>query len=281
MKNILLILSLVSIFGCQSIVEDIPLPKAEVKAVAFGYFDNLNLTNKQNIKLTKSKPVFNAANEKKAGYEFIMDADITISGDGVNHEFKYDPADTTYVPSQQLDFKAGSEYTLTINSPEFGPLKSTQTMPEPVVDYTIKTDSLVEEQKIKYKVTIEFDDNSSHYYRVEAFSVNQIQETSYTQKSYTHALHVPTEYFEFSNSGNRKITVSFVDHFDKESLSFITRGGVYIVLSSISEDYYNYGKLLNNFDPKNPFAEPVPLPSNIDGGLGMFTLASGLIIPIK
>ncbi|MDC0467536.1 DUF4249 domain-containing protein [Bacteroidia bacterium] len=35
-----------------------------------------------------------------------------------------------------------------------------------------------------------------------------------------------------------------------------------------------------NFDPQNPFAEPVTLPSNIDGGLGMFTLASGLVIPI-
>ena len=275
MKHILLILSLISIFGCQSIVEDVPLPKAEVKAVTFGYFDNLNLTNKQNITLTKSKPVLNAANEKKAGYEFIMDADITISGDGVNHEFKYDPADTTYVPSQQLDFKAGSEYTLTINSPEFGPLKSTQTMPEPVVDYTIKIDSLVEEPKTKYKVSIEFEDNSSHYYRVEAFFVDQVQEWSDTQ-----VYRVPTEYFEFSNSGNRKITTSFTDYYFKELQSAITRK-VFIVLSSISEDYYNYGKLLNNFDPKNPFAEPVPLPSNIDGGLGMFTLASGLIIPIK
>jgi hypothetical protein len=56
--------------------------------------------------------------------------------------------------------------------------------------------------------------------------------------------------------------------------------GVYLVLSSILEDYYNYGKLLNNFDPQNPFAEPVTLSSNIDGGLELFTLASGLVIPI-
>jgi hypothetical protein len=276
MKHILLILSFISIFSCQSIVEDVPLPKAEVKAVAFGYFDNLNLANKQNITLTKSKPVLNAANEKKAGYDFIMDADVTISGDGVNHEFKYDPVDTTYVPSQQLNFKAGSEYTLTINSPEFGPLKSTQTMPEPVVDYTIKIDSLVGGEKVEYKVSIEFDDNSSHYYRVEAFSVNQIKVLGLSSKQ---KLFVSKEYFEFSNSGNRKITTSFADYFNEETQSLTTRG-VYIVLSSISEDYYNYGKLLNNFDPQNPFAEPVTLPSNIDGGLGMFTLASGLVIPI-
>ena len=278
MKHILLILSFISIFSCQSIVEDVPLPKAEVKAVAFGYFDNLNLANKQNITLTKSKPVLNAANEKKAGYDFIMDADVTISGDGVNHEFKYDPVDTTYVPSQQLNFQAGSEYTLTINSPEFGSLKSTQTMPEPVVDYTIKIDSLAKEGETKYKVSIEFDDNSSHYYRVEAFSKTEIKGNA--EFTYWNVLYVPTQYFEFSNSGNRKITVSFIDHFDKEKQRGQTHG-VYLVLSSISEDYYNYGKLLNNFNPQNPFAEPVTLPSNIDGGLGLFTLASGLVIPIK
>lgn len=276
MKHTLLILSLISIFSCQSIVEDVPLPKADVKAVVFGYFDNLNLAKKQNITLTKSKPVLNAANEKKAGYESIMDANVTISGDGVKHEFKYNPVDTTYVPSQQLNFKAGSEYTLTINSPEFGPLKSTQTMPEPVVDYSIKIDSLVGGEKIEYKVSIEFDDNSSHYYRVEAFSVNEIKVLGLSSKQ---KLFVPTEYFEFSNSGNRKITTSFADYFSEETQSLTTRG-VYIVLSSISEDYYNYGKLLNNFDPQNPFAEPVTLPSNIDGGLGMFSLASGLVIPI-
>ncbi len=277
MKHILLILSFISIFSCQSIVEDVPLPKAEVKAVAFGYFDNLNLANKQNITLTKSKPVLNAANEKKAGYDFIMDADVTISGDGVNHEFKYDPVDTTYMPSQQLNFQAGSEYTLTINSPEFGSLKSTQTMPEPVVDYTIKIDSLAKEGETKYKVSIEFDDNSSHYYRVEAFSKTEIKGNA--EFTYWNVLYVPTQYFEFSNSVNRKITVSFIDHFDKEKQRGQTHG-VYLVLSSISEDYYNYGKLLNNFDPQNPFAEPVTLSSNIDGGLGLFTLASGLVIPI-
>ena len=56
---------------------------------------------------------------------------------------------------------------------------------------------------------------------------------------------------------------------------------VYLVLSSITEDYYNYGRLLKNYDPQNPFGEPTLLPTNIDGGLGMFTLSSGVVIPIK
>ena len=68
MKKIAILLSLISVFGCQSIVENVPLPKTEIKAVTFGYFDNLNLANKQNISLTKSKPVFNTANSQNSDY---------------------------------------------------------------------------------------------------------------------------------------------------------------------------------------------------------------------
>ena len=90
MKQIALIISFISIFGCQSIVENVPLPETEVKAVAFGYFDNLNLTNKQNISLTKSKPVFYTANSQSSDYESIQDAEITITGNGEYYEFDYE-----------------------------------------------------------------------------------------------------------------------------------------------------------------------------------------------
>ena len=59
------------------------------------------------------------------------------------------------------------------------------------------------------------------------------------------------------------------------------RRKIYMVISSITEDYYNYGKSLNNYDPQNPFSEPTLLPSNMEGGLGMFALSSGVVIQIR
>lgn len=265
------ILSLIPVFGCQSIVENVPLPKTEVKAVTFGYFDNLNLANKQNISLTKSKPVFYTANSRSSDYETIEDAEITITGNGENYEFYYEPQDKEYEPSQTINLQSGSDYTLTVNSPEFGVLKSTQTMPQPVGAYTIRIDSTEREYETEYRVFIELENTLNQYYRIEVFtgpSVSFDPEGIYLDK----------EYFEFFGSENHKLTTSFTDWSSKSS--GVNRS-INLILSSITEDYYNYGRLLKNYDPQNPFAEPTLLPSNMEGGLGMFALSSGLIIPIR
>lgn len=269
MKQIALIISFISIFGCQSIVENVPLPETEVKAVAFGYFDNLNLANKQNISLTKSKPVFYSANSRSSDYEFIQDAEITITGNGENYEFYFEAPEEEYEPSQVVNLQSGSEYTLTINSPEFGVLKSAQTMPHPVGGYTIKIDSTVKEYEIDYRVAIELDNPLNRYYRIEVFG-----ETSSLIEA--DIIYLNKEYFNIVGSENQ-LSTSFTDRKpfggDKRK--------IYMVISSITEDYYNYGRLLKNYDPQNPFSEPTLLPSNIEGGLGMFALSSGVVIQIR
>lgn len=271
MKKIAILLSLISVFGCQSIVENVPLPKTEIKVVTFGYFDNLNLTNKQNISLTKSKPVFNTANSRNSDYEPIQDAQITITGNGDKYEFYYEALDEEYEPSQMVNLQSGSEYTLTVNSPEFGVLKSTQTMPQSVGGYTIKIDSTVKGYETEYRVSIELKNPLNKYYRIEVFTGSSI--------SFDHeGIYVDKEYFEFLGSENQKLTTSFTDWNSKSS--GVNRS-VDLILSSITEDYYNYGKLLKNYDPQNPFGEPTLLPTNMDGGLGMFALSSGVVIPIK
>jgi hypothetical protein len=271
MKQIAIILSLTCIFGCQSIVENVPLPETEVKAVAFGYFDNLNLANKQNISLTKSKPVFYSANSRSSDYESIQDAEITITCNGENYEFYYEALEEEYEPSQVVNLQSGSEYTLTVNSPEFGVLKSAQTMPHPVGGYTIKIDSTVKEYETEYRVSIELENPLNQYYRIEVFTGSSI---SFDPEG----IYVNKEYFEFSGSENQKLTTSFTDWNSKSS--GVNRS-INLILSSITEDYYNYGKLLKNYDPQNPFSEPTLLPSNMEGGLGMFALSSGVVIQIR
>jgi hypothetical protein len=270
MKQIALIISFISIFGCQSIVENVPLPETEVKAVAFGYFDNLNLANKQNISLTKSKPVFYSANSRSSDYESIQDAEITITGNGENYEFDYEALEEEYEPSQVVNLQSGLEYTLTVNSPEFGVLKSTQTMPQPVGGFTIKIDSTVKEYEIDFRVAIDLDEPLNPYYRMEVFSEN-------LSMLEAEAIYVDREYFKLSGS-EKQLSTSFTEY----SKSF---GGdktyIYLVISSITEDHYNYGRLLKDYNPQNPFGEPTLLPSNLEGGLGIFALSSGVVIQIR
>ncbi len=257
MKQVALIISFISIFGCQSIVENVPLPETEVKAVAFGYFDNLNLANKQNISLTKSKPVFYSANSQSSDYEPIQDAQITITGNGDNYEFYYEPryerirAKPSGQPSIRIRVYINSK------QPRVWKLKSTQTMPLPLGAYTIRIDSTEREYDTDYRVSIELDNPLNQYYRIEVFGQNLSMVEA-------EGIYVDREYFKLTGS-EKQLSTSFTEY-NK------TFGGdkryIYLVISSITEDYYNYGRLLKDYNPQNPFGEPTLLPSNLEGGLG-------------
>jgi len=44
--------------------------------------------------------------------------------------------------------------------------------------------------------------------------------------------------------------------------------------------YYNYHRSVFNFDGENPFSEPSPVYSNIEGGLGVFAAFNGSTIEV-
>ncbi len=48
-------------------------------------------------------------------------------------------------------------------------------------------------------------------------------------------------------------------------------------VSGITKDHFKYGEFLEEYDPENPFSEPVSIPSNIQGGLGMFILKNSVV----
>lgn len=58
---------------------------------------------------------------------------------------------------------------------------------------------------------------------------------------------------------------------------------IYVLWVSISEDQYQYDRRLKKNDGvgENPFISPVPLNSNIDGGIGVFAIENSKIFTIK
>ena len=55
---------------------------------------------------------------------------------------------------------------------------------------------------------------------------------------------------------------------------------VFARVSAISKGYYYYLKAYNQYQESdgNPFSEPVVLPSNLEGGLGFFSMSNGITI---
>lgn len=69
----------------------------------------------------------------------------------------------------------------------------------------------------------------------------------------------------------------------KWSYDVTTPENIYVLWVSISEDQYQYDRRLKKNDGagENPFISPVPLNSNIDGGIGIFAVENSKFFTIK
>lgn len=273
MKKTILFLSVLSLFGCQTVLEDVAVPAAEVKAVVFfstmNSLDSSSTRNFSYLDLTKSKPVLNSS--PSADFDPIEDAQIKLTGNGFEAGFEYDANRKKYLMFGPK-FKSGEAYTLQITTPENGTLTSSVTMPDSITDYTLEVDSIDQEWQVQYNGRLSIPDNPSkeEYFRVEAFSTYNNQPSE---------MWVEGQYFSDENAVNGMINTRFTTYsWDDEDRE---RPQVYLIISAITKDHYEYGKALENYDPQNPFSEPSPLPSNINGGLGLFTLSNSRVVDLE
>ena len=268
MKKSLILIGLFALAGCQTVLEDVAVPAAEVKAVVFYSANNFHPWDNY-LNLTKSKPVLNSS--QNGDFEKIENANIVMSTNGQIIGFFYlEPG--YLINNRNYEFQSGEEYTLNIETPENGTLTSTVTMPDSIEEYTLEIDSLDQDWQVVYNGRLSIPDNTAkyEYFRIEAFSrYNGSDEKMY----------VENEYFSDENAANGNVNVRFTTYSwnDEEG----KRPEVYLVLSAITKDHYEYGKALQNYDPENPFSEPSPLPNNVEGGLGIFTLSNSHLIELN
>jgi hypothetical protein len=268
MRKTIIIVCLIALFGCQTVLDDVAVPQAEVKAVVFYSANNLGGLGNQ-LSLTKSIPVLN--NSHSGDFDPILNADIALTGNGKQVDFIY--AYPGYIRNNRgFSFSTGMEYTLDIITPENGTISSTVIMPDSIENYTLEIDSVVQDFQIEYTGRLSIPDNPNlgEYYRIEAFSrYNGVRSRMY----------VDGEYFSDENTSNGDVNARFTTYSYEYKEG--DRHEVYIIISSITKEHYDYGKALENYDPENPFSEPSPLPNNIEGGLGLFTLSNSKLIQIR
>ena len=267
MKKTIIFLSAVLLMGCQTVIDDVAIPAAEVKAVVFQSIDNFGVGNNQ-LSLTKSKPVLNSSNN--ADFEKIEDATITLFGNGVEAGYVYQNPGYV-INDRDFNIEAGVEYTLDISTPQNGTLTSTVTMPDSIAEYTLEVDTIDQDWQVQYIGRLSIPDNpdKDEYFRVEAFSTYDFQPQE---------MWVEGEYFSDENAIDGFIKSRFTTYSwdDKDG----ERPKVSLIISAITKDHYEYGKALYNYDPQNPFSEPSPLPGNIEGGLGIFTLSNSRVVEL-
>ena len=267
MKKVLIYtLFVLSIYSCETVLENVPIPESPQKAVVFGSIEVESLYH--TLRVTKSKPILN--NSMSSGFNAIPDATVTVTSGGQNYIYVFNPAMETYEYRGVIDLSSG-EAQLAVNTISLGSLTSRVIVPTKFGAYTLVVDSLVREYETEYAVqfTIPASDNAA-YYRIDGYS---------TYATDTFSSYSTNEYHTNEDALDQelKVKTAFYEWDDKNGSS----SNLYVRLSRISEEYYTYGKALENYEPNNPFAEPIPLPNNVEGGLGIFGISRSRVIKIR
>ncbi|MFT6112286.1 MAG: hypothetical protein ACJAXV_001073 [Bacteroidia bacterium] len=267
MKKVLIYtLFVLSLYSCETVLENVPVPEIPQKAVVFGSIEVEN--SYHTLRVTKSKPILN--NSTSSGFDAIPDATVTVTSGAQIYTFTYSPAIELYEYRGMIDLSSG-EAQLAVNTISLGSLTSRVIVPTKFGAYTLVVDSLVREYETEYAVqfTIPASDNAA-YYRIDGYS---------TYATDTFSSYSTNEYHTNEDALDQelKVKTAFYEWDDKNGSS----SNLYVRLSRISEEYYTYGKALENYEPNNPFAEPIPLPNNVEGGLGIFGISRSRVIKIR
>lgn len=275
-KSILLISGIMVLFtSCESMLSDVDAPVSDPKLVVTAFLSPYDDTI--SISVRKSRPLYVPTTGYSDPFPFVSDATVTIS-DGMNSlNIPYSVANGKYLfRVEDMPIIPGKTYTLLVTTPDGYHAASHCTVPAetaPVVEVT-SIDTLNQGGTMAKKVSLRFRDlpGNGHFYRL---SVGAFYKYEYNAEDF------------FSEVGFER-GMPFVSDKNKDGEYFTfrtteiyayntTNDSLYISLLVTDENYYNYHRSFNTNQGDNPFSEPSPVYSNIEGGLGVFAGINGKI----
>lgn len=251
--------------ACEQEVDDIPLPQSDPKLVVYSYISPSDSLIQ--VEVTKSIPFFSGAKNLDVD-EAVTDATVQISSNGSAVQLPYDPSSRSYRIANNTSFPilAGQSYFLTVTAPGGFSVNASTRVPKTSPELpTVSLDSTIREsdgfQEKRYRIITKWKDvaaNNNFYH----FS---LKPENFFGEGYCNDV--------FSDEGKQGMEISrscsyttFFDPTFPNSSSF--NGTVYVLTTDV--EYYKYHESYYRYNDENPFAEPVRIYSNIEGGLGCF-----------
>ncbi|MBO0952726.1 DUF4249 domain-containing protein [Fibrella forsythiae] len=205
------------------------------------------------------------------------------------------------IDTRQFPIVAGRTYTLTVSNAYFPTVTAQCTVPKAVKPTEIRADSLSGRANglpgTTYYGRLVWQDaaGEANYYQVSGNLIKTVTRPIYTTPNVPTRDTTLTNMYPLSFNGVNLITDQNVDgqrlisargearEFNYNSLER-TIGLVFtMTLSNIDENYYRYRETVDRQGDadENPFAEPVLVPSNIQGGYGCFGAYNQSTLTVK
>ncbi len=236
-------------------------------------------------KVTRSRPILD--NDPLKGVE-ITDALVVLANGSQAVTLPYDPRLRYYrVKTGKIKITPGSSYTLTVQTPDGKQVSAVSTVPMPVALKTVRLDSVLTtdgDKMLRKKFSVicywQAPGTAANFYQVQG-SIQGIQRDLPTTSSYTYLSDV---YFNMTdnksgllrNDAATDLLTASAYLGDETAVATVQKRyrsvAVAISLLHVDEAYYRYHEALDRQlqASANPFAEPVTIPGNIQGGLGCF-----------
>ncbi len=265
LNKILIISLLTLVFSCEKTVY-VEVPDNDPKLVTQTFLTTDDVEKEIKLALTWSVPLYSAYDYS---FKDEKDADVYIIKNGQKHKLTYtnpSPMGGTNgyykIQSSSVGVKTGDSFSLEIETRDKKTkITSQTTVPDkPVYSLSYENKTVNEYNENTYSFVFKsLNNNDINYYffickgyftRQPGNIIDSVNMYSFSE----------TNYYKIAK-GNSAI-LSFVSYDEVDSVK--------IKVFHTDEAYYLYNSSVYNFEGDNPFSEPSPIYSNIDGGLGVF-----------
>jgi hypothetical protein len=266
--------SFLSLSSCENMISDVDVPESLPKLVIHSIISPESDFIK--VKVMKSRPLYvqNPYYSYDEQFPVIKNASVRIS-DGVNSMLiPYDVTKDTYsLSADEFEILPSKTYYLEVTAPGGYSVTSECTIPSalpPAIEIT-SIEEVEEYGQTGYLANFRFQDiaGTGHFYSVTVATSygDEFYEGEYFYdlylsrgEPYTSDKNKDGEFFTYKTS-------SIYTPVERETK-------IVIFLSVTDKEFYNYHKSVWNFEGDNPFQEPAPIFTNIEGGLGIFAGAN-------
>lgn len=257
--------------SCEELISDVDAPVSSPKLVVNAVL--IPEAPEIELYLYLSTPLYTP--HQSSDLNIVSDATVIISSENQQITLPFDEASQRYrIEAGLFPVVAGKEYALLITTPAGYRAEASCTVPAdtpPAPEVTAR--QVTEEygsQLISYSFRFRDISGEGHYYAT-ALLNSFVDEDGNIYPAYDPGLdrgeryssdaHRDGEYFNFKTS-------SFYEGAGQK-----TEFMVWIAVTD--RNYYLYHRSVSSFEGEDPFSEPVPVYSNIKGGLGYFGAARG------
>lgn len=266
---------LVAFTACEKEVTNIKLPQASSKLVVTSFISPQDTLLR--VSVVESVP---AIGKSTLSSNTIRNATVIMSSGDRSVTFTYHDTVQAYVAdADALPIVQGNTYALEVVDTKGRKVEATCTVPinQPVgVEMAIDSAKSDYSDFMQYYMTLSWQDTPGeiNYYRIFAeIATTQGNHTPFPQRIYFEGSYNDISLFTDNRLDGAKFSSSRGSIWKPSyNPDYPTTNTLFGYLLNTDEHYYRYHQSLNNNynTDGNPFAEPVLLYSNMNGGLGVF-----------